>query len=713
MDAADAARSRERRVLGWLFVSGATALLYETVWLRRLSLLLGGSAVAGAVAVAAWMAGLALGGVLAPRLRGPSLRLWAALELFAALWAGLFPLWVAGIDAVGRVAPWSVGPLAAVAVAAPATALGATWPVLVRDGSGAHAGAAYAANTLGAVLGVLVGTFVLMPYVGVRSTELLAAAAGVAVASAAARAPRVANPAVTEAVARAPAPLLVMVGLAGVVSLGMEVVWFRLVAVGLGATVQATGLTLAVFLAGVALGAWAGRSPTPADRAVGRSMIALGVLALLGAASWSLLPYGIAVSWAWFGQAGVMPGNAILAAVAMGGAPAASGYVFAAAARALPDVRQAGQLVAANTLGAVIGCLVGGLVLIPWLGLRDSVLVLAGVAVIAGAAWQRAPAVVLVLALAAAALPAWDARMYAVGLYLRISDFADPSLTEVRRFADEGWDLVSYEHGRSAAVAVGRSRRTGNVWVSVNGKVDASTGDDMPTQQLSGVLPIRMHPSVAADVAVVGLASGVTAGSVLAEAGVAHLTVFEIEPAVVRASRAFDHASGAPLDDPRTRLIVTDARHWLDRSDATFDVIVSEPSNPWITGVSSLFTVEYWQIVRARLRPDGVVCQWIQLYGMGPDELSALVRTFLRVFPDAYLFETIPGSDVLLVGGAARLTDDLPIAPTLGPDQVRALGGEGWINTDDHPRVEFSAPRYLHLDTGPSNAERIRSLAAP
>jgi spermidine synthase len=278
----------------------------------------------------------------------------------------------------------------------------------------------------------------------------------------------------------------------------------------------------------------------------------------------------------------------------------------------------------------------------------------------------------------------------------------------VRAFADEGWELVSYDQGPTGAVAVGRSTRTGNLWMSINGKVDASTGDDMPTQLLSGELPLAIVER-AEDVLVVGLASGITAGAVLADDRVRDLTVLEIEPAVVGASRSFDAVSGAPLDDPRTALVIDDARAWLRRTDRRFDVVVSEPSNPWITGVSSLFTLEYWQLVRLHLRDDGVVVQWVQLYGMGPDELRGLVRTFRTVFPDAVLFETIPGSDVLMVGGAAgRIDRDLPIPPLLDSAALDRFAGQGWLNTDDRPRVEFAAPGWLHYDTGPSNAAALR-----
>lgn len=248
-----------------------------------------------------------------------------------------------------------------------------------------------------------------------------------------------------------------------------------------------------------------------------------------------------------------------------------------------------------------------------------------------------------------------------------------------------------------------------NVWLSINGKFDASTGDDMPTQILSGTIPV----TAARDprrVAVVGLASGVTAGAVLDDPRVQSLTVFELEPSVVVASHFFDHANGRPLDDPRTTLVVDDARAVLERDPTRYDVIISEPSNPWISGISSLFTEEYWALGRSRLREGGVFCQWVQLYGMGPEEMRGLVRTFASVFGDVWLYETIPGSDVLLVAGAPP-PPDAPVQPTLDPDGVRRLAGIGWLNTDDHPRVEWQAPRWLHYATADDNAALIEASA--
>jgi hypothetical protein len=167
-------------------------------------------------------------------------------------------------------------------------------------------------------------------------------------------------------------------------------------------------------------------------------------------------------------------------------------------------------------------------------------------------------------------------------------------------------------------------------------------------------------------VAVVGLASGITAGEAL-RAGASHVTVLEIEPAVVRAAQWFVPENGDVLADPRTELVVDDARAVARADPPHVPAIVSEPSNPWLAGVSSLFTREYWALAQRHLEPGGVFVQWLQLYSLPSDAFRGLVRTFLSVFPEAWLFETIPGSDALLVA-ASSLPPDLGIEPVLGPE---------------------------------------------
>lgn len=686
--------------------SGCVALAYETVWMRRVALLVGSSAWASALTVGAFMSGLALGALWVRRVERPPGQIWCAAEVMAAVWALSGPLvhavaWSAVVRGWGW---WA----AACLVAIPAVPLGATWPAIARAFDARGAGVMYAANTAGAVVGVLVAGLVLLPTLGMRGTELVTAFAGLTLAWGVVSLEGPTDAA--EGGVPATWTSLMTVAIAGAVSLGLEVVWFRLAAVAFGGTVQVHGVVLATFLAMVALGAAMGRS-WPHKPSLGSGLMLLGMSAVLGSRLWGELPFAVAHLYDLGGRAALLPGKAALAVALMGGAPIASGWLFTAAVRIEGDrLREAaGQLYAANTLAGIVGAWGVSLVLLPLL--QPAGTVSAMVLLCALGAWANGSRLAAVVcAISASVTPAWDGKLHAVGVHLRVHEFVDITADAVRRFADEGWDLIFYEHGRTGAVAVGRSTVTGNVWMSIDGKVDASTGDDMPTQILSGDLPVRIAQD-AEQVLVVGLASGVTVGAVLEHPDVQRVVVLELEDAVVRGSHFFDHANGRPLEDPRTELVVDDARSWMTRTDEQFDVIISEPSNPWISGVSNLFTREYWQLTQRRLKPGGVMCQWVQLYGLSPASFKALVRTYSSVYEDVWLFETIPGSDALLIGSVPSVPSDLPLAPTLGPPQVRRLGGIGWLNTDDLPRVEWDAPRWLHHPTGTLNRQLIEEAA--
>jgi len=698
------------RLAPLLFASGCAGLTYEVLWMRRLALLSGSGSVAVTLTVAVFFGALGAGGLLALRWRPRRpLRAYALLELAVAVWAVLLPFWL-GALAPRVVAEPGLRPVVAIAVlllGPPALALGATLPVIAGLGlTPARVSRLYAWNTAGAVLGVLATPALLLPLLGVRGSELAAACLTAGVAAVAWR---LTPPGAPDSAAPGPAgPLrwgpIAAAACAGGVAMSLEVSWTRLAALLLGASIHAFAWVLAVFLAGVALGAAWGARPGSIRHPLG----ALGALAVLGTWTFSEAPVWLAWGYDLVGPGWTGLLQALLAAVAMAGAPVASGMVFARCLARVGGSAASGTaaIVGANTLAGVLGAGGTGLWLLQTAGLPGAVYVAGGLAAVGAACAGRPAWLVAVVGITWLA-PDWNAKLHAVGIHQRVSDLGDRSRQGVLSFADDGWELLRYEQGRTAAVAVGRSLRTGNTWLSINGKVDASTGADMPTQLLSGQLPARIAAGRERAL-VVGLASGVTAGALLAE-GIGALDVVEIEPAVVRASRAFDGVSGAPLDDVRTTLFLDDARAVLQRPGPLYDVIVSEPSNPWITGVSNLFTREYWALGRARLAPGGAFCQWIQLYGLEHRDLRILVRTFTDVFGDAWLYETVPGADVLLIAGP-QPPASLPLAATLGPAGLLTLSRGVPLNTDDRPWVELSAPRSVHLATAQANEAALRRL---
>jgi spermidine synthase len=253
----------------------------------------------------------------------------------------------------------------------------------------------------------------------------------------------------------------------------------------------------------------------------------------------------------------------------------------------------------------------------------------------------------------------------------------------------------------------------------------------MPTQVLVGQIPMllsRHHD----DVLVIGLGSGVTVGSV-GRFPAKRITVAELEPAVVEASGNFAHVNYGILEDPRVRVRTYDARNFLLVTPDQFDVIISEPSNPWITGVSNLFTREFFQMGSRRLKPGGVFCQWLQLYKISPDNLRSILGTFHRVFPHILVFQ-VENYDLLILGSLeplyidmARLQermyrpqvqDDLQrinfqsassllVHFVLGTQEVPSFVKNAPINTDDNALLEFSAPLTLYLDTSEANFQEL------
>ena len=707
----------------FLFCSGFTALTLEMVWLRRLALQLGSAGLSATATLTVYMGGLGLGSWVAGRIQwNRPLRSYGYLELFVALWAVSFP-WMLSVSGLGYVEHqflglWLVIPI----LLPPAMAHGATLPALstlmdrVED-----TGRLYAVNTLGAVVGVLGSAFALLPAFGVRGTELIAMGVCILIGLDACFLDRMGslsdNRQIEKTVEvrddsnRASMRVLLMVGVVGFASMSLEIVWSRLGALLMGGSVYAFAVVLAVFLFGIALGANLGRRLN--EKWLPHFVGATGVLAICGAYSWRWLPHGLAVFWDWFGDGSLLWSGAFLLSLAMFGAPVASGMVFSLALKELKGSakKSTAHILAVNTVGGVLGVLLTGPVLMPTLGIVQTTVLLGMlcflVSTIDAFSLRRTLLLMVMLPAMWIIQPKWDVAVYATGLYNRIGEFVDLSPRAIEQFAHEGWEPKLYVDGHSASIAVGQSTRTQNLWLSINGKVDASTGADMPTQVLSGELPLKIHSGISADTLVVGLASGVTANEALKH-GATTLTVVELEPSIVEAAKLFAKVNDSVVDNPLVNIRVADARAVLQREANLYDVIISEPSNPWITGVSNLFTVEYWMLGKRRLRENGVFCQWVQLYALPPEGMRSLIASYLEVFPNTWLFETILGSDALLIS-APYLPTELPLEPTLNPTQLRALTQGARLNTDDRPWIEFEAPKWVNRPTGSMNRELIEN----
>jgi spermidine synthase len=294
--------------------------------------------------------------------------------------------------------------------------------------------------------------------------------------------------------------------------------------------------------------------------------------------------------------------------------------------------------------------------------------------------------------------------------------------------------LLMYEEGRTATVSVRRD--WGITSVAINGRTNASDADDMPTQVMLGQLGV-LTAARTGHALIVGFATGVTAGSVL-QSPIESIDCVEIEPAAVASSRYFEQVNNRPLNDSRLHLIIDDARTYLRVNPATFDLIISEPSHPWVPGVANLFTSEFFTLGRKRLKDDGVFVQWLQIYQLSTDSLRSVLATFHETFPYVAVFRVqgaAKGKDLILVGSGApigldhmaermnepRTKADLDRVGIKSADDVRAwfvcdetrLGpavAGAVINTDDNMHVETVAPREAFRPTMEENARWIEKL---
>lgn len=670
---------------------------------------------------------------------------------------------------------------------------------VVRDEEsiGATLGRLYAVNTLGAVAGTALTGFLLIPSLGTGRTILLAGSLNLTLGLAAlwmARAVPVAPPAApagpVPAAPAAPAEgrtllLAILLGV-GFIAMIQEIAWTRLLALVLGSSVYAFTVMLATFLAGLALGAAC--FSRLADGLSGRRALMLmsALVAAAGVTAWGTsllfgeLPWIFARLFhaAGGGGARVVAIQMGIAALVMLPATVILGGVFPLAARrlvpAIPAVgRGIGAAYAASTTGTILGAFLGGFLLVPAAGIQRSLLIavaaeLALAAVVlalpgaprpspaAGspdgpgggparwlaarwlaAMWLAAGALIAAGAAALVLTPAWDTMIMNGGVYQYVADMEEGDLTRegFRRFTAGGMELVFHEEGLTTSVMVSRETRGDAYVLSVNGKVDASTVGDLPTQLLSAHLPLLIAGRPR-DILVIGFASGMTVGSAALHP-VHRVTAVEIEPAILRASRYFDEFNNRPLANPRVRVVRNDGRNFLMVTPDAYDVIISEPSNPWMTVASNLFTREFFELGRDRLAPGGVFAQWLQMYGMSPQDLKVLIRTFHAVFPHVLVFNTIEDADLVLLGSVEPLRFDPerigeamafpPVAADLlrvgvrtpeelmacfvfGDREMERPDGGGTLNTDDNAWIEFRAPMSLTEETREANSAEIARI---
>ncbi|HKR15094.1 MAG TPA: fused MFS/spermidine synthase [Pyrinomonadaceae bacterium] len=776
-------------LIGVCFVfSGATGLIYEVLWMRMLGLVFGATTLAVSTVLAAFMGGLALGsalaGRLAHRIRKP-LSVYGWLEIGIAAYALLVPFLFHWVDNLYALIWQQFQPgfftfslwrfvLSCLMLLVPTTLMGATLPVLsaalVRHGSTAVT-RLYACNLVGAILGTLAAGFLLLPALGVRITIVIAAAINliVGVVALVLQKRLVVTPSVQSVVANTDTNLFWFFAAiaSGFVTISTQVSWTRILTMIIGSSTYAFSIVVALFLIGLAVGAWfVGRK----DRSVHlrRMMIVVELLTagslllslfVVNRLPWLLITFGrnLQIS-SWAGLLGLQIMSAtlliLLPALLMGMVmPLVLVWATGDQERAVGRV---GRAYAVNTIGAIAGAFLTGFVLIPITSTKFALILSAAMCVVvAGLAYRpaetsREPALKRSLAIGAIPIaifilmvlaPPMNLADLSIGAYdTLVRELArtreGPTESEGQPAGPNIHKLLMYDEGPTATVTV---RQDGDIIsMAINGRTNASDSMfDMPTQVMLGQLPLFVAPRLEKGL-IIGYATGVTVGSML-QSPIQSVTCIELEPNTVTGSKFFEHVNNRPLDDPRASLIIDDARTFLRVTPNRYDIIVSEPSHPWVPGVANLFTQEFFELGRERLSEQGIFVQWVQIYQLSTESLRSVLATYTRVFPHVLMFRVGGrGKDLLLMGSNHPLNLDR-LAERIGDPRVAAelarvnLSSEAdvrsWyvcdektlgpavagakINTDDNMHIETTVPRETFRPLMQSNAQWVEALATP
>lgn len=779
-----------------LLLSGFASLVYQVVWVRRFAVTIGTANAAVTLVLALFLGGLGLGAALAGR-SGGRLGVWrlarrfALLEAGAAAFALLLPLYLDAALPLLRAlyspgaAPLAAGLAAAVFLLPAATLMGATLPTLTaldrrtrRRTESRTAAWLYAANTLGALVGSVAAARWLVPEWGLAAATGVAAAANlVAAGSVFGWASRRASKGVeSERANREPTKpaaergptgsgarpwprrAAAVAALSGSAAMAAEVGWARLAALLFGPTIYTFACVVAGVILGTALGsAFAGRllarrretggGPRPtaakalAFTQLGAAAAGAGIVAL---ADDLVLPIGGQIARRAGEVASLLDLQflqtiaALLVPGALLGAAFPLAVALATAGNGGEAGRATGRIYGWTAAGNAGGALAAGLVVIPLFGIEAAlfaaVLAHAAAAAVALPRLGVAGAALAAALLAGTAARGWDWDLLSGGLYQAAAQ-VEPH--RHRDFLRRGRTVFL---GQDAAATVSAKRAAGETSLAIDGKVDATDGADMLTQRLLAHLPLALADGGGSafpkSVFIVGYGSGVTAGAALRHP-VERVAAAEISPEVAEAARLFAASNGRPWEDERFELLPVDARNHLLLGGDRYEVVISEPSNPWMSGVSPLFTVEFFELVRSRLAPGGLFCQWIHLYRLAEPELQTVAAGFTEVFPESAVF-TLHDGDALLLGAngpfpevppeevrrrLARVADETAPYGLTGPETLTtfyaASGGElaRWAadaprHRDDRPILEFRAPLSAHRETAADNRRALRGLGA-
>ena len=770
--------------------SGFAGLVYESIWSRYLSLFLGHAAYAQTLVIALFMGGLSLGSWLASRC---SLRLrhllgwYAAAEAVTGLMGLLFHPLFAGATRLAHTSlmpalgsPEAAGvlklALSGLIVLPPAVLLGTTFPLMSAGVvrlwprlAGSSISMLYFSNSIGAAAGVLASGFLLVGRLGLPGTIIAASVLNLAVAAVVYAAARfVRDPAPGSEVEADPGRrrervgyglMLWVAALTGAASFIYEIAWIRMLSLVLGSSTHSFELMLSAFISGLAFGGlWIRRRMdgiAEPVRWLAAVQWAMGILALATVpvyANCFELMAAIMKGLSRTGEGYVLFNLAShsLSLLVMFPATFCAGMTlplitFTLLAQGAGE-KSIGAVYAANTVGAIAGVVAATHVGMPLLGLKG--LVAFGAAVDLGLA-------VLLLRVArdgSRLLPGMAAGTGAVAVVAVLALVRiDPleMVSGVYRYgelisADKASNIF-HKDGKTTSVDLVRYS-SGRLVIFTNGKAEASINlaggsgpaSDEVTMVLSAALPLAAHPG-ATDAAVIGLGSGQTSHVLLGSRRLKQVDTIEIEAAVVEAAPEFGPHVERVFTDPRSRIFIDDARTFLSARDAQYDLLVAEPSNPWVSGVSSLFSAEFYELAERHLRPRGILAQWLQLYELEPRLVASVMGALSRTFPDYDVYATDNANILILArkgGPVGELRGDLFADAGMARElrrhhihsvadlETRRIAGSAALqpyfdsygvppNSDYYPFLDLNAVRSRFLDHSASGLTALRTSPVP
>jgi spermidine synthase len=769
-------RTIRRVLLALFFLSGACGLVYEVVWMRMLTLVVGATAFATAAILSAFFAGLALGsfyfGRRVDRSRNP-LALYAALEAGVGVFAFLMPVLLAGVTAlyvaVQRRMDLGFYPLSLLrlvlsipVLVLPATLMGGTLPVIVKffvrskDGLGLDVGRLYAVNTFGAVLGAFGAGFFLILFLGVREAAYLAGVVNLGLAGlvyALSRGvslePGGAAPEepATAAEAKAQGLSLWAVGLSGLAALALEVLWTRALVYFLDNSTHAFTTMLTAFLLGIAIGgavvAWFADRGVPLVAVFGVVEVLIGISSLLAVpvlAGATPVLYGLEGQkldawflWKWTALRFARSLTVMLVpTILMGMTVPLVAKICTLRLNRVGD--SLGRVYSTNTIGGVVGSLIAGFLLIPLIGLRDGILVVAALSTLIGIVLLAAQPVLRGWLAPKAGIIAGAVLIFAAASRLATDQLV---LASYRERADAA-EVLSYQEGIGSTVKVFRDKRGAKV-LSIDGFPVAGTSRGLlDAQESMGNVPMLLSDAASPRVNLIGFGAGGASWEVL-QYDVTGVDCVELVPAVIDAAKWFPEVNHGVLSQSRYRLIMGDGRNYALVTDRQYDVISVDATSPKMAGNGSLYTREFYRLLERRLSEHGLALQWLPFHLLSDGEVRMTVRTFMEVFPHTTLWLSPLRYHGLLVGTRTPLRIDVPAlrhkmerpgvreelarvgvtAPldflagfVMGEEDLRRYAAGARVNTDDHPYLEFTPAwsYFLALEYGVHGLDSFRQV---